>query len=732
MLPYLHRIYSSLAMSAVVLLLLVGSAPVCAEPGAGLRPPRATRIPQVTTRHGDTRVDNYWWLRHADDPAVQSYLRAENAYTEAWLRPLASLSERLFLAMKDRVAETDLSVPDRLDPYEYYSREATDCEYKVHCRRRLTASAPEEILLDENELASGQAFFALGAFRVSPNQALLAFSADYSGGEDYTLCFKDLTSGQLLPDRIPAVNQPDEGPGVVWGNDNRTVFYVERMPGTNRPWRARRHRLGEPVSKDVVLFAESEGPFCVEISKTRDGSWIVLWVGSATSSECWLVPADRPDEPPRLFRARRPGTFFLLEHHDRRFFMLTNAGAPDFRIVTVPDHTWDAEPMPFLPERPGEKIEEFTVLAGHLVVISRREALRRLRFYDFAGDTWREASFNEPVYSFVRREAEAYATTTFRLAYWSLITPETVIDLDLTSGQYTIRKKQEVPGYDPARYRCERIWAVASDGERIPLAIAYRADFVRDGKRPCLLYGYGAYGGGADPGFAVEQIALLDRGWCYVHAHVRGSEDMGRRWYDQGHLQHKRNTFTDFVACAEHLVRQRYTTPARLVINGCSAGGLLMGAVTNMRPDLFRVVLADVPFVDAINTQLDPTIPLVVEEYEEWGNPARAADYRYMKSYSPYDNVRPQRYPAMFVTAGLNDPRVKYWEPVKWVAKLRSLKTDREPLLLKVNMDAGHFSVSGRLSALQAVAQQYAFMFHVLGLDADGKPVPREEHPGCR
>ena len=548
--------------------------------------------------------------------------------------------------------------------------------------------------------------------------------------------------------------------GLEWARDSGSLFYVLGDGETLRPYRIMHHVLGRPVSEDRLVYEETDPKFNVALTRTKDRAWIQIVCGSKTTTEVRLVPADHPETAPIVFRPRQPGVEYSLEHCNGTMYILTNLEARDFRVMTAPAPVLrtgkggdtgsgirggaggEANPVggvetcdgsggiaangaffrpddwrKFLPERAGDKLEAIEMFADFLVVFGIHQANRTIRVHRFSNGLTRTIPFPEQVYTYLRGWNPDFSATRLRLTLVTLTTPDTVYDIDLATGQRERKKRDVIPGgFDPARYRSERLFAIASDGARIPVSIVYRADFVRDGSRPMLLYGYGAYGGMEDLEFDTTRLSLLDRGFAYAFAHIRGGEEMGRAWYEQGRLRHKINTFTDFIACAEFLVRDRYTSPSRLAIHGLSAGGLLMGAVTNMRPDLFRAVVADVPFVDAVNTMLDPTIPLVTEEYEEWGDPRQREDYEYIKRYSPYDNIVARDYPAMLVTAGMNDPRVQYWEPVKYVARMRALRTDRNPLLLRTSMDAGHFSVSGRFSWLREVALRYAFLFRVLGI----------------
>jgi oligopeptidase B len=685
------------------------------DPAVVLLPeaPVAERRPHRLTIHGDTRVDEYSWLRNREDPAVIRHLEAENAYTAAMMRHTERLQERLYQEMLGRIQETDLSVPERIDDWYYYSRTEAGRQYPILCRRRGAAEGPEEIVLDQNLLAEGHDYFRVGALAVSPDHRLLAWSTDTSGAETYTLFVKDLATGMLLPERIDNTSY-----GVEWAEDNRTLFYTT-MDETRRPWRLHRHRLGTDPAEDAVIYEEPDGCILLSLGKTRSRAFILVDLSSHSSSEVRYLPADQPEAPLRLVAPREPDVEYTVEHHGDRFFIVTNDAAPNFRLVEAPvSAPGKANWTTLIPNDPAVKLDGVDAFRNHLVVYEREDALRKIRVLDLRTGEWHRVGFPESVYTFRATDNPEFDTATLRFVYMSLVTPHSVIDYGLDSREWKLRKQQEVKGgYDPSLYHTERAFAQAEDGTRIPLSLVYRTPLVRDGRRPLMLYGYGSYGSSYDPTFSSNAISLLDRGFVIALAHIRGGEEMGRAWYEQGKRLHKRNTFTDFIAAAEFLIRGGYTSRDGLVINGGSAGGLLMGAVANLRPELFRAVVAEVPFVDVVTTMLDESIPLTVIEYEEWGNPNDPRYYEYMKSYSPYDNVRAQAYPDMLVTAGLNDPRVAYWEPAKWVARLRTLRTADTRLLLKTNMGAGHSGASGRYDYLREVAFKYAFVLDVLGME---------------
>jgi oligopeptidase B len=676
-----------------------------------LTPPVARVVPRVETVHGDLRVDDYFWLRDRSDPAVVAYLEAENRYTAGIMRHTEGLQERLYQEMRGRIKETDLSVPERVDDYLYYSRTEAGGQYPIFCRRH-GEHGGEEILLDQNPLAALHGHFRLGAKAVSPDHRLLAYSVDTSGAEEFTLYIKDLATGELFSESIVNTSH-----GVAWANDSRTLFYTV-LDKARRPCRLYRHLVGRNPSEDVLVYFEPDASFFLDISRTRSRAYLVLDISSHSTSEVRYVSADRPDDPFLIVEPRVPGIEYTVSHHGDRFFITTNDNAPNFRLVQAPvaaprrEH-WSA----VLPYRPEVKLDVTDTFREHLVVYERASGLRQIRVLELASGKEHLISFPEPVYTVRAHGNPEFDTTLLRFTYTSLVTPSSVVDYDLAARTWTVRKQTEVlGGYDPSQYRSERLSATAPDGTAVPISLVYRMPLQLDGRSPLLLNGYGAYGLSYDPMFSSNTLSLLDRGFVVAIAHVRGGEEMGRAWYEAGRRLNKRSSFTDFIAAAEYLIGKGYSSADRLVINGGSAGGLLMGAVTNMRPELFRAVLAEVPFVDVVSTMLDASLPLTVIEYDEWGNPNDRAAYQYIRSYSPYDNVEAQDYPHMLVTAGLNDPRVAYWEPAKWTAKLRARKTDENRLLLRTNMGAGHAGASGRYDYLRELAFKYAFVLDVLGL----------------
>jgi oligopeptidase B len=679
---------------------------------SGLRPPVAHVHPRVFTVHGETRVDDYFWLRDRSDPRVIAHLEAENSYTTTVMRHTEGLQERLYQEMRGRIKEADVSAPEQLDQYYYYSRTEAGGQYPILCRKRQSLDAEEETLLDQNPLAAAHSYFRVGVTAVSPDHRLLAYCVDTSGAEEFTLYIKDVTTGELLGEAVSSTSL-----GVAWANDSRTLFYTV-LDEARRPCRLYRHVVGGSPSTDTLVYFESDESFFLDVNRTRSRKFLLLDIASHSTSEVRFLDADHPEGDFQLVEPREAGIEYSVAHHGSHFFITTNDGATNFRLAQAPvESPGKANWSPVLPCREGVKLDGADAFSDHLALYEREAGLPQIRILDLSSGEDHLITFPEPAYTVRAHRNPEFNTSLLRFTYTSLVTPSSVVDYDMTTRSWAVRKQTEVlGGYDKSRYRSERIFAIAPDGQRVPISLVYRAPLHLDATRPLLLHGYGAYGLSYDPVFSSNTLSLLDRGFVVGIAHVRGGEEMGRKWYEDGKLLQKRNTFTDFIACAEHLLDQGYTAPDRMVINGGSAGGLLMGAVTNMRPDLFRVVIAEVPFVDVVNTMLDASLPLTVIEYDEWGNPNDPAAYSYIRSYSPYDNLERKDYPSILVTAGLNDPRVAYWEPAKWTARLRVLKTDDHRLLLRTNMGAGHGGPSGRFDFLREIAFKYAFMLDVLGV----------------
>jgi oligopeptidase B len=684
-----------------------------------LMPPFARRIPRREMVNGDQRQDDYAWLREKDDPAVRAHLEAENAYTDALMGPTAAFQEALYREMLARIKEDDQSVPYRKGAHVYYSRTETGKQYPILCRRTADAEdAPEEVTLDLNRLAEGHAFLALGAYAASDDGRWLAYSLDVTGFREYTLYVKDLDTGGLLPDRIEKVAS------VAWSADAAQLFYVteDEAKRAHRLWR---HRLG--ASADTLLYEETDELFRLHVTRSRSGDFLFASSRSFTTSETRYLRADRPEGAWTVLRAREHDHEYDVDHGGDAFFIRTNAGGRrNFRLVTVPV----ADPRPdrwteLLPHRAEVMLEDVDVFARHYVVTEREDGLLRLRVTERVSGEAHHIEFPEPTYDLSPEPNLVYDTPVYRFRYQSFVTPSSVFDYDMATRRLILRKRTEVRGYEPTRYRSERLFATASDGTRIPISLVSRADAVRDGSSALLLAGYGAYGLAYPVTFSASRLSLLDRGVSFAIAHVRGGGEMGKRWHDAGRMLAKRNTFTDFIAAADFLIAQGFTARDRLVVEGGSAGGLLIGAVLNERTDLCAAAVLRVPFVDVINTMLDESLPLTVGEFEEWGNPKIEEQYEYMKTYCPYTNVAARPYPAMLVRTSLNDSQVMYWEPAKYVAKLRAIApvNPARPLLFKINLDAGHGGASGRYDALREAAFDFAWVLARLGR-ADGAGDP--------
>nr|WP_296067650.1 S9 family peptidase [uncultured Actinoplanes sp.] len=683
-------------------------------------PPSVRRVPHERSFHGDTVTDEYFWLADREDPQTVAYLEAENSWTERATAHLAELRETIFQEIKKRTQETDLTVPSRKGGYWYYTRTVEGKQYGISCRLPVRAGetdppnpeeqplANEEVLLDGNELAEGKEFFQLGTFDVSPDGNRLAYSTDFTGDERFTLRVKDLRTGEVLPDEVP-----DTFYGSAWSADGSVLFYLT-VDDAWRPYRVWRHRIGADV-EDAVIYEEPDERFWVAVDLSRSEKFIVIDSQSKITSEVRVIPSDDPLSEPVLIAERQPGVEYSVEHHGHRFLILHNRDAEDFALAyTSADNPGDW--VELIPHEPGTRLESVDAFARHLVISQRRNGLTGLCVMGDGSTASYEMEFPEPLYSVGLALNPEYDTSTIRISYTSMVTPESVYDVDLVTRTMTLRKRKPVlGGYDPDDYEQFREWALAPDGTEVPLSIVVRKGVPRDGTAPALLYGYGSYENSIDPFFSIARLSLLDRGVVYAIAHVRGGGEMGRRWYENGKLLAKKNTFTDFVAAAEALVKNGWTTPGRLVARGGSAGGLLMGAIANLAPEQFAGIVAEVPFVDPLNSILDPSLPLTVTEWEEWGNPIESSDvYAYMKSYSPYENVAKLAYPKILAMAGLNDTRVLYHEPAKWIARLRATAPDGE-YLLKTEMGAGHGGPSGRYDAWREEAFILAWILDVLG-----------------
>ncbi len=673
-------------------------------------PPVAKKVPKVDVYHGERRVDDYFWLRDKQNPDVAAYLEAENAYADAVMAPTRDFQEKLYAELLGRIQETDLSVPYREGAFFWYSRTEQGKQYPILCRRAGSLDAAEQVTLDVNELAAGKPFMALGAYAPADDGRLLAYSTDDTGFREYRLHVKDLATGELLPERI------DKVVTVAWAADSRTLFYTVE-DAAKRSYRLYRHEVGA-AGVDELVYEETDERFGVYVGRSRSGAYLFLAAASHTTSEVRFLRADAPREAWTLVAEREADHEYDVEHHGERFLIRTNDRGRTFRLVSAPVATpgrehWKEE----VPLRPAVMLEAVDAFREFLVLHEREAGLPHLRVTEVASGASHRIVMPEPAYDAFPSGNRVYDTATLRFSYESLVTPSSVFDYDMRSRERVLLKQQPVlGGYDPALYVSERLAATAPDGTAVPISLVYRRDLPRDGSARGYLYGYGSYGLSMPLGFRSSRLSLLDRGFVYAIAHVRGGGDLGKPWHDAGRMRNKRNTFTDFVACAEHLVAQRYTSADRLAIEGGSAGGLLMGAVVNLRPELFRVVVSKVPFVDVVNTMMDASLPLTAGEWEEWGDPRQPEDYEYMKSYCPYSNLEAKAYPAMLVRTAFHDSQVMYWEPAKYVAKLRTLKADSNVLLLKTNMAAGHGGASGRYDALRETAFDYAFVLGQLGI----------------
>ncbi len=675
-------------------------------------PPQAPKQPVTLTAHGDDRIDEWYWLRERDNPDVIAHLEAENAYTDAVTADTKPLQDGLFEEIRSHVLETDLTVPVRHGEWWYYARTVEGEPYAVHCRRRAHGddrtppqidadgwSGDEHVLLDVNAEAEGLDYFRVGIFHVSPDHRWLAWSADTSGNERYSLRFRDLSTGTDLADVVEDVYY-----GGAWGADNATFFFV-RPDGAMRPFQVWRHAVGHPDIDDVLVHHEQDDRFFAWVAASKDERMLFIRLASQITTEWWWLPSEDPTSAWQRVAPRRQGIEYDVDHRDGRFLIVTNDDAPNFKLVSAAIGESDpARWTDVLPPDPSVRLLGIEVFRDFVLLSERADGLTRIRVLEGAG-----GDAGSAVHTIDQPEAPAtvmpvetpdYDSPMLRFTFTSMVTPVTVVDYEVGDRKHYERKQLPVPAYDPANYVTSRSWATASDGVRVPVSLLHRADLDRSRPAPCLLYGYGSYELSTDPNFAATRLPLVDRGFVFAVAHIRGGGEMGRSWYDNGKLLHKRNTFTDFVACAEHLIRDGWTEPGKIVARGASAGGLLMGAVANLRPDLFGGIVAGVPFVDCLTTILDPSLPLTVIEWEEWGNPVESAEvYRYMKSYSPYDNVTAKDYPPILALGGLNDPRVSYWEPAKWVQRLRERTTSQAPVLLQTEMGAGHAGPSGRYAS---------------------------------
>ncbi|WP_428655321.1 S9 family peptidase [Runella sp.] len=681
-----------------------------------IQPPKAPKISHRFELHKDVRTDDYYWLRERENPEVINYLNAENTYTEAILAPVKELREKLFVEMKSRIKEQDESVPYKAGNYYYYYRYEQGGEYPIYCRKYGALDAAEEIMLNVNELAEGHSYYNATFPEMADNEEIAAFGEDTVSRRLYTLKFKNLKTGAFYPDAIPDT----EGGNYAWTADNQTIFYIRKHTDTLLGFQVWRHRLGTDVSEDVLTYEESDDQFYLGLYRMKSKKFIAIVSDqNGVSTEYQLIKADEPASQCVSFLPRSRGHEYYIEHFESAFYVRTNlGGATNFKLMSVAetDHSDLIQWRELIAHRSDVYLEGIEAFKHHLVLQERGEGLLKIRIIDQKTHAEHYLNFGEPAYTASPGNNPDFNTTILRYGYTSLTTPASTFDYDMDSRERVLLKQQEVlGGFDKEEYQTERLFAPARDGVLIPISIVYKKGFQKDGSAPLLQYSYGSYGYSMDPTFSGVRLSLLDRGFAFAITHIRGGHEMGRLWYENGKMLHKKNTFTDFIDCSQYLIQTKWTSPESLFAMGGSAGGLLMGAVANMAPQLYKGIVAQVPFVDVVTTMLDESIPLTTGEYEEWGNPNEKIYYDYMKSYSPYDNVVAQGYPNMLITTGLHDSQVQYWEPAKWIAKLREFKTDDHQLLLHCDMEAGHGGASGRFKRLKDIALEYAFMLNLLG-----------------
>ena len=703
-----------LGFAVVSLLFLIGSGFTGCKMATEMpEPPVAEKIPKELTIHGDTRVDDYYWLNERDNPQVIDYLTAENAYKDAVMKHTESFQKKLYDEIVGRIKKTDMSVPSKESGYYYYSRYEEGGEYPIYCRRKGTMEAEEEILLNVNEMAEGHAYYSVAGYSVSSNNNLIAFGVDTVSRRKYTIHFKNLKTGEILPDKIPVTSGR-----AAWANDNKTVFYTLKDEETLRSYKIMKRVLGTDPSSDKEVFEENDVTFSSYVYKTKSKKYLIIGSGSTLSDEYRFLDADNPDGKFKIIQVREKDLLYDVAHYKDKFYIRTNYKAKNFRLMATPvNRTTKGNWKELIPHRDDVLLQGFEVFKDFLVVNERINGLPNLRIMRWDKKTEHYLDFGEETYSAYISYNPEFDTDVLRYEYSSMTTPNSVFDYNMNTKEKTLLKQQEVVGdFDSNNYHAERLYATAGDGTKVPISLVYRKGLEKNGDNPLLLYGYGSYGATMNASFSSVRLSLLDRGFVYAIGHIRGGQEMGRYWYEEGKLLKKKNTFTDFIDCAEHLIAEKFTNPDMLFAQGGSAGGLLMGAIVNMRPDLFKGVIAAVPFVDVITTMLDTNIPLTTGEFDEWGDPNKKEYYDYMLSYSPYDNVEAKDYPVMLVTTGLHDSQVQYFEPAKWVAKLRALKTDNNILLLDTDMESGHGGASGRFRRYNRTALQYAFVLDQVGI----------------
>lgn len=675
-------------------------------------PPSAKKIETIFTEFGNKRVDEYYWLKERENPEVVAYLEAENSYADVVMKDTEQLQDKIYNEIIGRIKQTDMSVPYKLNGYEYYTRYEEGKEYPVYCRKTLSENAEEEVILNGNEMAEGHAFFQIGGWEVSYDNKFLVYSIDTVSRRKYTIHFKNLETGQVLNESIPNTSG-----NVTWANDNQTVFYAIKDE-TLRPYKILKHKLNTSPEKDELIFHEVDPTFNAYVYKTKSNKYLVIGSESTLTSEFRILDAFKPNDDFKIFQERKRGMEYSISHQGNRWLIRTNQKAQNFKLMETSEGNTKLEDWSeIIPNRNDVLLEYVDVFKEFYVLTERKNGLPSFRVFDLTRNKNYYVDFDESDYFAYTTNNPEYESQMLRYRFTSLKTPSTLFDYDLISKDLTMLKQEEVLGeYDPANYVTERVYATARDGVKVPISIIYKKGFKKNGTQPLFLYAYGSYGSSMESAFRSSRLSLLDRGFAYAIAHVRGGEEMGRYWYEDGKLLKKKNTFFDFIDCGKYLVDQQFTTNDKMFGAGGSAGGLLIGAVINYEPKLFKGVVAAVPFVDVVTTMLDESIPLTTSEYDEWGNPNEEEYYNYMLSYSPYDQVEKKAYPNMLVTTGLHDSQVQYWEPAKWVAKLRDMKTDDNLLLMHTNMDFGHGGASGRFERYKDIALEYAFMFKLLGI----------------
>jgi oligopeptidase B len=682
-------------------------------PSEEIKPPVAKIVPMELTAHGHTRIDNYYWLNQRENPEVLAYLDAENAYKKAAMAHTDNFQETLFQEIVGRIKKTDMSVPSKDQGYYRYTRYEGGGEYPIYCRKKGSLDTEEEIVLNVNDMAEGHDYYSVAGYSTSSNNNLIAYGVDTVSRRLYTLYFLDLTTGKIFDEKIPSTSGR-----AAWANDNKTVFYIGKDTTTLRSYKVMKHVLGTPVSEDQEIYVENDETFSTSVYKTKSKKYMIISSSQTLSSEYRFLDADNPDDKFQIIQPREKDHEYDMDHFQDKFYITTNWNAKNFRLMETPvDKTTKENWKEVIPHRDDVYLQGIEIFKDYLVVGERKDGLRQIRVIRWDDRSDYYLDFDEKAYTSYIASNPAFDTHLLRFSYTSLTTPNSIYDFNMDTKEKELLKQEEVVGdFDSDNYVTERHFATAQDETKVPISLVYKKGLEKDGKNPLLLSGYGSYGSSRDPSFSSVRLSLLDRGFVYAIPHIRGGAEMGYYWYEEGKLFNKKNTFTDFIACAEYLIEHNFTNPDKMFAMGGSAGGLLMGAVTNMRPDLWKGILAGVPWVDVITTMLDSNIPLTTSEYDEWGDPRKKEYYDYMLSYSPYDNVEAKDYPAMLVTTGYHDSQVQYFEPAKWVAKLRALKTNDNPLIFHINMEGGHGGVSGRFRRHRETALEYAFMLDLIGI----------------